>query len=276
MQAGLPHGTYAPGLAVKIVLFLSQNTPLGRGKARKMMAALVRRFSGDQLDVHLFGQNARLHLHNNSSEIKALMNPRRYARAERAFCAVHLPPEDGVLVDIGANAGLFSLGVLGHMTRGTLIAAEPQPALHKRLTANLRSFNPDRPNPPAMHILQTAIGAAEGELQLSVPDQLGQASARALAGAARINVPVRPLRDIALALGLDRIDVLKIDVEGFEDEVLIPFLDTAPQTLWPRGIVLEHCHRDRWERDCETALLEAGYELVHKDRTNLLFARGRG
>ena len=273
MQAGLPHGTYAPGLAVRIVLFLSQNTALGRGKARKVMAALVRRFSEDQLDANLFGQKVRLHLHNNSSEIKALMNPHRYARAERDFCIAYLPPKDGIFVDIGANAGLFSLGVLAHMSGGTLIAAEPQPALHARLVANLESFNPDRSNPPAIHVLQTAIGASQGELSLCVPDQLGQASARALADTNSIRVPVEPLRDIALALGLDRIDVLKIDVEGFEDEIIIPFLETVPEALWPRAIVLEHCHRDRWERNCEVTLLDAGYELVLKDRTNLLFAR---
>jgi len=274
MQTGSPYGTYAPNAAVRLILFLSQNTLLGRGKARKLMAALVRRFSADVLDARLFGQNVRLHLHNNSSEVKALMNPRRYARQELDFCAQNLPTKDAVFVDIGANAGLFSLGVLGHMSGGTLIAAEPQEALFERLTANLKTLNANRPNPPALHILQTAIGAHEGELSLSVPDQLGQASARALAGAASITVSVKPLLDVIRPIGISQIDVLKIDVEGFEDEVILPFLETTPQNLWPRAIVIEHCHRDRWQRDCEAALLSAGYQLVGKDRTNLMFAWG--
>ncbi len=276
MSALLPHGKYAPNLFVRRVLFLSQNTPLGRGKARKLMAALVRRASADLLDVTLFGQNARLCLHNNSSEVKALMNPRRYARAERAFCRRFLSGEDGVFVDIGANAGLFSLGILEQMSVGTLIAAEPQPALFDRLVVNLEGLNPSRPNPPVLHMFQTAVGAYKGELSLYVPKQLGQASARVLPGTASITVPVRPLLDIVQELELTRIDVLKIDIEGFEDNVILPFLISAPKALWPRAIILEHCHRDRWQSDCKQALLEAGYRLEGQDKTNLLFAIGAG
>lgn len=273
MEPDFPHGSYAPGLAVRSILFLSQNTALGRGKARKLMAALVRRFSAEVLDVRLFGQNARLYLHNNSSEVKALMNPRRYARRELDFCALNLPAKDGVFIDIGANAGLFSLGVLEHMSGGTVIAAEPQPTLYKRLTANLKTFNSSHANRPDLHILQTAIGTHDGELSLSVPDQLGQASARPLVGARTIQVPVQPLLGIIKRSNVLQIDVLKIDIEGFEDEVILPFLETAPETLWPNAIVIEHCHRDRWKRDCEAGLLKAGYRLADKDRTNLMFAR---
>lgn len=273
MTAPLPHGTYAPNLLVRFILCLSQNTPLGRGKARKQMARLVRRHSADRLDTKLFGQNVRLHLHNNSSEVKALMNPGRYSRAELDFCARYLPARAGVFVDIGANAGLFSLGVLAHMTGGTLIAVEPQPALHARLTANLETLNAPRAGLPELHILRTAIGAQTGELALSVPDQLGQATARIQPGTRTIKVPVQPLLDVLEPLALGQIDVLKLDVEGFEDEVIMPFFETAPETLWPRAIVIEHCHRDRWQRDCEQALLGAAYRLVGKDRTNLMFVR---
>ncbi|MEO9970802.1 MAG: FkbM family methyltransferase [Hyphomonadaceae bacterium] len=274
MGAPLPHGTYAPGLATRLILLLSQNTPLGRGKARKMMAAWVRALNGEQLDARLFGQNVRLHMHNNSSEIKALMNPRRYSHEEFAFCAAHMPAVGGVFVDIGANAGLFSLGVLKHMSGGTLIAAEPQPALCERLQDNLETLNVETANRPDIHIYRGAIGAEVGELKLSVPEQLGQASARAIDGARMVPVPVRPLLDILQELELDSVDVVKIDVEGFEDEVILPFIETAPARLWPKAIVLEHCHRDRWGRDCEAALLAAGFNLVQKDRTNLMFERG--
>ena len=81
-------------------------------------------------------------------------------------------------------------------------------------------------------------------------------------------------RAILQELELHSVDVVKIDVEGFEDEVILPFLEAAPARLWPKAVVLEHCHRDRWGRDCEAALLTAGFSLVQKDRTNLMFERG--
>lgn len=268
-----PYGTYAPGIATRLVLALSQNTPLGRGKARKMMAGFVRRFSESEIDTTLFGQNVRLHMHNNSSEIKALMNPRKYSRSEFEFCRAHLPGNAPVFVDVGANAGLFSLGMIGHMKAGTLIAAEPQPELFERLSLNLEGFNTERQDGPELRLFQTALGAEEGNLALSVPEQLGQASIRELEGAAKMTVPVRPLLSLLLESEITRVDVLKIDVEGYEDDVLLPFIEHAPQDLWPCALVIEHCHRDRWQRDCEAALIGAGYRLAKRDRTNLMMVR---
>ena len=43
-----------------------------------------------------------------------------------------------------------------------------------------------------------------------------------------IEVEVAPLADIITAAGVDRIDYLKIDIEGFEDRALVPFIQQAP------------------------------------------------
>ena len=59
-------------------------------------------------------------------------------------------------------------------------------------------------------------------------------------------------------------------VEGFEDGILYPFFETAEKALYPKAIVMEACHSGRWERDCESLLLEQGYKIVHKDRTNMM------
>jgi len=266
-----PHGTYAPGWLTRLLIGLSQNTPLGRGKARRLMANLVRRLNAVSIDTELFGQNVRVHTHNNASEMKALMKPGLYCQDALAFCARYLPDENAVFVDIGANAGLFSLGVIEQMRQGVLIAAEPHPLLHKRLISNLCAYNKDRGNRPAVHAHKMAVSALPGELFLSVPEtELGQASIRVLKGAKQIKVRACRLEDILNEANVDHVDVLKLDVEGYEDVVLIPFLERAPQAIWPRAIVLEHCHKDRWEVDCELALLQAGYDIAYKDRTNLM------
>ena len=79
-----------------------------------------------------------------------------------------------------------------------------------------------------------------------------------------------PMRALLKAGGASTLDLLKIDVEGFEDGILFPFFDTAPATLHPKAIVMEACHANRWERDCEALLLSKGYKVVHKDRTNMM------
>lgn len=273
MRGPPPFGTYRPGWQTRLILALSQNTPLGRGKSRKLMAGLVRRLNAGRLDTVLFGQNVRLHMHNNSSEIKALMKPSQYSRYEFAFAARHLPAQGGVFIDIGANAGLFSLGILGFMSGGTLIAVEPQPRLFERLKFNLYDLNADKPGRPDIKLFRTAIGPISGDISLSVPDQLGQASAHRLLGSEQITVVACPLIDLLDQCAVTAISLIKVDVEGFEDQVLLPFFEKAPNSLWPQAIVLEHCHHDRWHRDCASFLTELGYSLEGKDRTNLMFLR---
>lgn len=263
--------TYLPGPVSSTLISLSRHTPLGRGKMRKLMAKGVRALNPDRpLDVDLYGGRARLHHSGNNSEVKALLNPKRYAREEYAFCREHMPRRDGVFLDIGGNAGVFSLFVASLMEAGTLITAEPQPNMFERLSTNF-GLNPALAQRLDIYLLQTAIaGDTPGTLTISVPQEAGQASARLVDGVPTIEVPQVPMLSLLTDRGLTKLDLLKIDVEGFEDGILYPFFDAAPAALFPKAIVMEACHSGRWERDCETLLLEKGYKIVHKDRTNMM------
>ncbi len=71
-----------------------------------------------------------------------------------------------------------------------------------------------------------------------------------------------------------RVDALKIDVEGYEDQVLVPFFKQAPQALWPRAVVIEHLSKDEWQGDCIADMLARGYAIAGKTRSNTLLLRG--
>ncbi len=274
MTSPVSSGLYRPGPLTTTLLGLSRHTPLGRGQMRKLMAKGVRALNpGNPLDVSLYGGIARLHHTGNNSEVKALLSPRRFAREEYAFCASHMPREDGIFLDIGGNAGIFSLYVATLMASGSLIVAEPQPAMFDRLTRNF-ALNPGYAARLSLHLKATAVGGTKpGTLTLSVPASAGQASARIVDGAPTIDVPVTPMLDLLNNAGASKLDLLKIDVEGFEDSILFPFFETAPDTLRPKAIVMECCHAGRWERDCEGLLTGHGYTIVHKDRTNMMLIK---
>jgi FkbM family methyltransferase len=181
-----------------------------------------------------------------------------------------MPSHDGVFLDIGGNAGLFSLYVASQMQSGTLISAEPQPVMFARLKTNF-DLNPELAQRLDLNLVQTAVaGDTPGTLTLSIPEQAGQASARLADGVPTIDVPQVPMLTLLTDRNLQKLDLLKIDVEGFEDGILFPFFETAPASLFPKAIVMEACHSGRWERDCEALLLENGYTIVHKDRTNMM------
>ena len=267
---------YPPGPLSSLLLGLSRHTLLGRGASRKLVAKGIRALNPEHpLDVGLYGGRARLHHSGNNSEVKALLSPKRYAREEYDFCRQHMPTQNGVFLDIGGNAGVFSLYVASLMRSGVLISAEPQPDMFNRLSTNF-ALNPALADRLTLHLLQTAVGGdTDGTLTISTPESAGQASARIKDGVPTIDVPVVPMYDLLKRCVVDKLDLLKIDVEGFEDGILFPFFNDAPSHLFPKAIVMEACHSGRWERDCEALLLEKGYKIVHKDRTNMMLVLER-
>ncbi|MBN8958494.1 MAG: FkbM family methyltransferase, partial [Rhizobiales bacterium] len=96
--------------------------------------------------------------------------------------------------------------------------------------------------------------------------------ASAVRGEGDYVVRARPLLDTMLDAGIDAIDALKIDIEGHEDQVLVPFFSTAPRSLWPRRVVIEHLHRAGWQHDCVADMVARGYAVMGKTRTNLLLS----
>ena len=122
--------------------------------------------------------------------------------------------DGGLFVDVGANIGAFSL-IASEQPRARVLAFEPHPATFERLRQNLA-----RNARQNVEAVCAALGDHEGSLALS--DTPGSATTHAVAAGSdgpAISVPLRRL-DRELAKRGIAPDVLKIDVEGFEYEVL--------------------------------------------------------
>jgi hypothetical protein len=89
-----------------------------------------------------------------------------------------------------------------------------------------------------------------------------------------IRVPSLRLQRILGDAGVDHVDALKIDVEGFEDRVLTGFFRDAPPSLWPRAVVIEHLSRNEWLDDCIADMRARGYAETGRTRSNTLLLRG--
>lgn len=175
----------------------------------------------------------------------------------------------GVFVDVGANCGLYSLFAARRLgPKGRVLAVEPVPEMVRRLR-----FNADANGFGTVQIFPMALGDAPGVTTLYVREaQYGVSSVRDATGTAT-EVPVSTLHAVVESARVDRIDALKIDVEGYEDHVLEPFVRTAPTSLWPRRILIETGHADRWTKDCVSLLLDAGYREIWRDQSDMLFER---
>lgn len=264
-----PFGSYPPvGLAANL-LTLTQKTVLGRGHIRKAIGKYLRTKVLTPLDTQLWGRNARLHLQSNYSEMKAVLNPATYSKSDFDFIRKHLPAS-GTFIDIGANAGMFSLFASSLLKRGaTIMAVEPQPEVFTRMSYNMTEANNLAAEGIRTALVQAAIGPETGTAELSIPDELGQASLRQEVGGDKIIVPMIPLGDLLRRENIAHVDVMKIDVEGFEDAVLQTFFEKEARPLYPKAVLIEHCNSERWKWDCIAGMRKVGYVEAHRDKANV-------
>lgn len=135
-------------------------------------------------------------------------------------------PRDGVLLDIGANVGVFGLPLAARADRGAVHAFEPAPAAAGRLRRNIRINGLDN-----IIVNQCAASDRSGTLSIQVPEarwkgrlyNAGMASpyvGRGRPGWRTETVHSVRLDDYTVRQGLDRIDAVKLDVEGGELDAL--------------------------------------------------------
>lgn len=183
---------------------------------------------------------------------------------ERAFLASHLSAGD-LFVDIGANIGLYTVALLAAVPGLAAVTFEPVERLRLRQAANL-ALN----GQSGRAVIHPEAVGPEGTLTLHESRNAGRSSLLPFPGARAGNaVPVRPL---AALLGRAPA-AIKIDVEGFEDQALLPYFDATPPERWPRAVVIETLHHAIWRRDCLQDLFERGYVDAGRTDENALLAR---
>ena len=264
-----PFGTFAPNAAQAAIIGLAQRSGLKRGAFRPWMSRLVNLMRAGPVDVTYQGASFRFHHHGSATERGALFNP-DYNLDELDFLRQHTPA-GGVFVDIGANVGTFSLVMARHVgPQGKVIAIEPHPVTFARL-----SFNNVASGTTQVRLVQAAAGPSDGELLIETDGgNLGASHVvTGTATAEAIKVPSLRLTRILDEAGVANVDALKIDVEGFEDRVLIGFFRDAVPARWPRAVVIEHLSQNEWQRDCIADMVARGFAITKKTRSNTFLAR---
>lgn len=169
-------------------------------------------------DVHVFGDEA-------DEYVMGL--PRRFE--ELALdCAGLVLTEDDVVLDVGANVGLMTIGFAVLAPRGRVLAVEPSPRTFPFLVRNVESAglaNVDH--------VQMAASDRSGTVEFvdtswfSAGSFVKSATMASDLHGAGVSVRAQPIDQLVDELGLDRVDFLKLDVEGHE----LPALQGAQATL---------------------------------------------
>lgn len=263
--------TGTPTPAIRALLAISRHTPLGRGQLRREVTKVIERWHQGPIDTTFRGVPIRLNL-DNTTERKALFG--NYDTRELDFIAAAVKTSGSVFIDVGANSGLYTVYVgsqIGPQSR--IIAIEPNGAMCERIKHNLDLTAAQRKaRNVASSVVQCAVGAQAGDAFLDLRDGLGRAHISQSQSTRSLAVQIRPLIDILREQKLDKIDALKIDIEGYEDQALEPFFGTADRSLFPKAIVIEHSHRAKWDTDVIAMCETLGYRQRGRTRGNLLLA----
>jgi len=265
-----PFGAFAPNAAQAAVIRLAHRSRLKRGAFRPMLSRLVNLLRAGPVDVNYQGASFRFYHQASATERGALFNP-DYNLEELDFLRANTPI-GGVFVDVGANVGTYAMVLARYVGKnGKVIAVEPHPITHARL-----AFNNAASRYTQTRLVAAAVSDSDGELMIETDGgNLGASHiVTGTAGAGAIKVPALRLQRILDEAGVTRIDAFKIDIEGFEDRALVPFFKEAPQTQWPRAVVIEHLSRDEWRQDCIADMVSRGYREAGRTRSNTFLLRG--
>lgn len=155
-------------------------------------------------------------------DVKLLVSPGMTGATGNIYCGLHEFADMGfvlhvlndsdLFLDVGANVGVYSM--LAAATGASVLAIEPVPAAFGSLQKNI-DLNALQKKIEARCI---AAGATNGELLMtSNQDTMNHVLAKGQSDRSAISIPVVKLDDVA---GLRCPVLMKIDVEGFEQEVL--------------------------------------------------------
>lgn len=266
------YGTYALPEWRQRLLHLAQSFPvtwLGRRAALIARRFALRGWQGP-IDSEAEGFRLRVHIADNVSERKFLFMPQFVDPAERAFIRERLQEQGGLFLDIGANAGIYSLTAAGALVRsgkpGGVICVEPNPIMLARLRTNL-ALNAYT---QIVRVLPMALSEGPGEIEFTISaTNLGESS---LAGGegSKIRVACDSLLNVLSRNGVTEVTGMKIDVEGLEDRILMPFLRNAPPSLYPGFIIIENSQQV-WTENLLGELERRGYKLRQRYKMNAIY-----
>ncbi len=264
-----PFGTYDQH-GLKRLIWAICDAPVFSAPLRRWLRKHIARKLKGPFDVTFAGIKWRLYPEENYCDRVIFARKRMPEKAEHEKLAAHITPEM-TFIDIGANIGSYSLYVAQKSANtARIIALEPHPRTFQKLQYNLE-IN-DVHNAVA---LQLASGPERTSMQLWSDGgsnightsilQEGTSNAKIA-----VNVNVVPLVEILGEQNFEKIDLLKIDIEGFEDQVLMPFFNKAAIELWPRLVLIETAHHSIWQTDVVGWMKNAGYTIAFETTENLL------
>ena len=177
-------------------------------------------------------------------------------------------PTEGVVIDVGANVGEFSSLFLN--TKVRVLSFEPDPYVCSILRINI-----DAPN---IEVHEEALSNQDGTAELAIASATADSSLlHGVGGQASVPVEALRLDRVLDREAIERVQLLKMDAEGFEPEVLEGLGERIRDVERITVDVGPERHGESSSDAVTRILIDAGFHVSHpaEGRRQVLLARNR-
>jgi len=260
-------GTYqSVNLQKRYKLLLDQRVP---GSIRRYIKRYIRKFHRANIVDHTDrGINLRCYPFQNVHDMN-FATGQLFRKEKPKFDAIQSHIEKiSVFIDVGANTGTISITLAVMYPDKKVYAFEPNPEAYSRLY-----FNHSLNYAPNLTLINAALGKETAKKKLFISGNIGGGSIHEIVNGRGFEVDMLTIDKFCEEQSIDRGLAIKIDVEGYEDRVIMPVFENLPETKWPNLVILEHNLKELWQQDCLDFMLQHGYELVYSDRSDSILTR---
>lgn len=170
---------------------------------------------------------------------------------------------DGVIIDLGANVGFFTLYSAFRYPTCQILSFEPFPRNFRTLEGNIK-----RNALTNCRAIQCAVSGRSGEVVIGIEsDRQNPTEPHIVKGVAADNrhffkVLCLSLDDVIAKYSIERVAMLKIDIEGAEYDVLYNLSDTNYKRIQRIGMETEDIDQQKNTRNLRSFLESKGYKTT--------------
>jgi len=194
---------------------------------------------------------ATLHLDLSDPVVSGALTLRVFEPSELAFFQKYCRG-NMTLVDIGANVGLYTVLAMHQLeATGRIVTFEPHPQTYAFLENNIAANQTTPEACPRVDALNMAAAPERGQQELRLnPENRGDN--RLYQGTYQgkledwdaLPVEGRPVDDVLAELGIEEVNFVKIDIQGYEQKAISGFQKTLAHSqnvilmseFWPKGL----------------------------------------
>lgn len=244
---------------------------LSRGHFKKIISFVLKIYLNKKnikkINYKYYGKYFVLYPLDNITDNKIIISSKKYDYKELEYIKKLRKNNKSVFLDIGSNMGYYSI-MSSNVGFTSIFAFEPLPKMISRIKENIKINNLE----DLIKIIPFALGDKNKEVIIYEKiDNIGGSSIlNDNKNSKKIKINMITLDQFISDYSINHIDVLKIDIEGYEDRVLMPFFRNNNISIFPKVVIIEHSSSKEWNEDAIDWMINNGYSEELRTRGNTI------